>query len=74
MHGMDPKLGLSLVTGCPFFQSLLHFCPCISFRQEQFWVKIFEDGWLGPSLNWGPCLSTGGDLFLFHVLTVGHFN
>ena len=25
-----------LVTGWPFLQSLLHFCPCISFRQEQF--------------------------------------
>jgi len=34
----------------PFLQSLLRFCPCISFRQEQFWVKIFEmGGWPLPS-------------------------
>jgi hypothetical protein len=26
------------VSGWPFLQSLLHFCPCLSFRQEQFWV------------------------------------
>ena len=26
------------------------FCPCISFRQEQFWVKEFEmGGWFYPS-------------------------
>ena len=30
------------VSGWPFLQSLLHFCPSISFRQEQFWVKNFE--------------------------------
>jgi hypothetical protein len=29
------------VTGQPFLQFLLHFCPCISFRQEQFRVKCF---------------------------------
>ena len=23
-----------------FLQSLFHFCPCISFRQEQFWVGV----------------------------------
>ena len=33
---------VGLVTGWPFFQSLLHFCPCISFRQGQFWVKNFR--------------------------------
>ena len=43
------------VTGQPFLQSLLHFCPCISFRQEQFWVKIFEDGLMSLSLHWRSC-------------------
>jgi len=28
------------VTGPPFPQSLLHFCACSSFRQEQFWVRV----------------------------------
>ena len=32
------------VTGWPFFQSLLHFCLCISFRQEQVWGKMFKYG------------------------------
>jgi hypothetical protein len=34
---VDPKWDVS---GWPFLHSLLHFCPCISFRQEHFWVKI----------------------------------
>lgn len=44
---MDPKLGWL------FFQSLLHFCPLISFRLEQFWTKDFEEGWVIPCLNLG---------------------
>jgi len=38
----DGSLG-NAVSGGPF-QSLfcLFFCPCISYRQKQFWVKIFE--------------------------------
>jgi hypothetical protein len=28
-----------VVSRWPFLQPLLHFCPCISFRQGQFWVK-----------------------------------
>ena len=40
------------VTGWPFLQSLLHFCSYISFRQEQFWVKYFEDG-VALCHNWG---------------------
>jgi hypothetical protein len=35
-------------------RSLLHFCPCISFRQDQFWVKNFEHQWVAPCLKWGP--------------------
>ena len=57
------------VTGWPFLQSLLHFCPCCSFRQEQFWVKNFEGRLVTLSLHWGACLSTGGGLFRFHQST-----
>jgi hypothetical protein len=49
------------------------FCPCISFRQEQFWIKNFEGQLVTTSLHWGPCLSTGGGLFSFHLPTVGQF-
>jgi hypothetical protein len=35
---------VGLVTGWPFLQSLFHFCPCISFQLEQFWVKNFVGG------------------------------
>ena len=62
------------VTGWPFLQSLLHFCPCTSFSLEQFWVKNFEDKLVTPSLHWGPYLSTGRDLFWVHLLTVGQFS
>jgi hypothetical protein len=40
--------------------SLLQFCPCSSFRQEQFWVRVFDCGMGTPSLHLKPCLSTGG--------------
>jgi hypothetical protein len=33
----------------PFLQSLLHFCLCISFTKEQFWVKILKVGWCAHS-------------------------
>jgi hypothetical protein len=49
LHASDEsQVGL---VGWPFFQSLHYFCPCISIIQEQFWVKSFEDGWVGPCLN-----------------------
>ena len=59
-HGMDPKLGWSL--GGLFFQSLLHFCLYISFRQEQLWVKNFEDEWVAPA-------STEGRVYLLEVVS-----
>jgi hypothetical protein len=39
----DGSLG-GTVSGWPFLQSFSApiFCPCIFFRQELFWVKIFE--------------------------------
>jgi len=46
----------------PFFQSPLHFCPCISFRQKQFWIKKFEEG--GWSLA-----SSGGHVYLLDVVS-----
>jgi hypothetical protein len=47
-YGLDPQVGQSL-DGLSF--SLCStLCLCISFRQEQFRVKIFEkDGWSYPS-------------------------
>jgi hypothetical protein len=47
--GMDPQVGQSLYGLSFSLCSIL--CPCISFRQEQFWVKIFEmSGWSHPSI------------------------
>jgi hypothetical protein len=41
------------ITAWPFHQSLFHFCPCISFRQEQFGVKKIWR-WVGyPILSLG---------------------
>ena len=48
-----------LVTGWPFLQSLLQFCPCISFRQEKFCIKNFE-GVLMESLHDHMFLSLHG--------------
>ena len=43
----------------PFF-----FYPCFSFRQEQFWVKIFEmGGWPHPS--------TGDCTYLQEIVSTG---
>lgn len=41
--GVSPWDGsqFGLVTGPPFPQCLLHFCPCSSFRLGQFWVSIW---------------------------------
>ena len=41
------------VSRCPFPQSLLHSLSYTSFRQKQFWVEIFGDGWVAPSLTLG---------------------
>jgi hypothetical protein len=43
-------------------------CPCISFKQDKFWVKSFMDGWC-LSHHWGSCLATGGGLFRYHDIT-----
>jgi hypothetical protein len=55
---------VEVISGWPFLESLLHFCPCISFRQEQFWVKFFEVG------EW-PHPSTGGHAYLLEVVSSG---
>ena len=39
-------------------------CPCISFRQEQFWVNIFEMG------EW-PHPSTGGCAYPQNMVSTG---
>jgi hypothetical protein len=40
------------VTWPPFPQSLLHICPCSSFRQVQFLVRVFVCKMATPSLTW----------------------
>ena len=45
------------VTGWPFLQSMLHFCPCTSFRQDEFWVESFMGGLVSLSLHWESCLA-----------------
>lgn len=66
----NPKLGWSL-DGISFNLCSI-FCPCISFRWKTILAQNFWDVWVAPSLNWGSCLSTGGDLFRFYLPTVGH--
>ena len=55
VHGMDPKLGWSL-------DCLFYFCPCISLKQEQFWVNTFEMGGQQHS-------STGDHVYLMEVVS-----
>jgi hypothetical protein len=37
------------VIGWPFLQFLLLFCPSISFRHKQYWVKKFDAGFVNIS-------------------------
>jgi hypothetical protein len=39
---------VGVVSGWLFLQSLLHFCPCISFRQARFWVNFLR--WVGGTI------------------------
>jgi hypothetical protein len=59
---MDPQVGQSS-DGLSFSPSSI-FCPCFSFGQEQFWIKIFE------MIGWSH-LSTGGCAYLLEVVTAG---
>lgn len=49
-----------------FLSASAPFLSCVSFRQRQFWVKIFEIA------EW-PHLSTGGLLYLYllEVVSIG---
>ena len=58
---MDPKFGWSLDG---LFFSLLHFCPCISFKQEQFQVKILNMG------GWSHA-SFGSSVYLLEEVSSG---
>jgi hypothetical protein len=61
-HMMDPKVGWSL-DGLSFSLCCI-FCPCIFFRQEQFWVKYFKmGGWPHPS--------TTGHVYLLDLVSLG---
>ena len=61
------------VTGWPFLQSLLHFCPYTSFSQVQCWLEYFVGGLLSLSLHRQYCLATRGGHFRFDITTVGVF-
>ena len=41
------------VIGWLILHFLLHFCPCISFRQVQFWVKKIDGRLVNLSIDWG---------------------
>jgi hypothetical protein len=43
-------------------QAQVHFCTWISFKQEWFWVKIFEEQWVAPA-------STGHHVYLLEVVS-----
>ena len=52
--GASPYAGSQFgpVAGPLFCQDLLHFCLFSSFRQRQFWVRVFDCGWQPhPSLD-----------------------
>ena len=53
-----PEVGL--VFGPPFFQYLLYFCPCSSFRLEQFWVSNLDCGLVTLSFCLRSYPSMGG--------------
>ncbi|EDL21627.1 mCG1039060, partial [Mus musculus] len=36
---------------------------------SQIWVKSILGGLVSPSLHWGPCQDTEGDLFRIHIPT-----
>jgi hypothetical protein len=42
-------------------------CPCISRRQDKFWVNNFGGRLLYLLLNCGLCMATGVGLFRFHI-------
>lgn len=52
------------VSGQPFLQLPLHFCPWISIRQGQFWVKIFQ-------MSEQPHSSTRGHTYVLEVVSSG---
>jgi hypothetical protein len=58
----------------PFLQSLLHFCPSSSFRQDKLLVWNFNCWLVTLSLHLRPCLSTGGGFFEFPLTIVGHWS
>lgn len=58
-HGIDFKLGLSLVGHS---QSLFHLCPCT------FWVEGFVGELMSLSLHWESCLAFS----IGHFLTYDH--
>jgi hypothetical protein len=70
--GMDPQVEQSL-DGLSF--SLCStLCPCISFRQEQIWVKFLDMGGWPYSSTGGPCLTSVYGLYRFSLPIVKNFS
>ena len=55
--------------------SVPFFCPCLSFEQEHFWVKIFElHRWLHPSTEGHAYLLEVVSLYRLYLPYVGYFS
>ena len=76
--GIELKKRKSL-DGLSFSLFHIFFCPCFSFRQEQFWLETFEMwGWPHPS-TWGHVyllevvfsgsISSLLDIWIFHLMS-----
>ena len=63
-------MGLKLVWLLLAIPSLLHRCPCVSFRQEIFGVKSFLGGLISLALHWESCLATESYLVRFYLPSV----
>ena len=55
------------VINWPFPPSLPHLCPCITCKQDTFWVKGFVGELVFLSLYWKSCLATGSGHFKIHI-------
>jgi hypothetical protein len=44
-------------------------CPCISCKNDTFWVKRFVGGLVSLLFQWSSCLETGVGQFRFHIYT-----
>lgn len=50
-----------------FLSIFFILCPCISCRQDKFWIESFVGRLVSLSLHWDSCLAEGGSQFRFHI-------